>query len=70
LVAFDAEVIVRLALFDQVSRELALGVQGIGGDLAPGHLDGLEQWDQHADLVGALLLLAALYGQGADFFWV
>ena len=52
----------RLALFDQVSRELALGVQCIGGDLAPGHLDGLQQWDHHADLVGALLLLAALYG--------
>jgi len=50
----EAEVVVRLALFDQVSRELALGVQGIGGDLAPGHLDRLQQWDHHADLVGAL----------------
>ena len=47
-----------------------LGVQGIGGDLAPAHLDGPQQRDHHADLVGALLLLAALYGEGADFFWV
>lgn len=61
LVAFDAEEVVRLA-FDQVRGELALGVQGIGGDVAPGHIDCLQQWDRHADLVGALLRLAARYG--------
>ncbi len=29
----------------------------------------LKQRDRHADLVGALLLITALYGQCADFFW-
>jgi hypothetical protein len=33
-------------------------------------LNGVEQWRKHANLIGLFALIAPLYGQGADFFWV
>ena len=50
--------------------ELALGQQGVGGDGLAGDVEGFQERDDHPDLVGLLDLVAAVYGQGADFFWV
>lgn len=51
LIAFDGEHIMRLML-DEVVGELALGQQGIGGEGFPGQLEGLDERDDRADLVG------------------
>jgi hypothetical protein len=48
--------------------ELALRQQGVGGDGLASDIDGFQQRDDHPDLVGLLDLVAAAYGQGADFF--
>src|SRR5437899_9838549 len=53
LIAFDGEMVMRLALGDQIVGQLALRQQGIGTDLLARNLDGLEQWDGGLDLVGA-----------------
>src|SRR5207253_2124862 len=44
LIAFDGEMVMRLALGDQIVGQLALRQQGIGTDLLARNLDGLEQW--------------------------
>lgn len=69
---------VRLIIFDgkdvvgvvraEVIGELALGEQGVGGEGLAGDIQGVEERDHHPDLVGLLDLVAARYGQGADFF--
>src|SRR5947199_9193244 len=70
LIAFDGEMVMRLALGDQIVGQLALRRQGIGTDLLARNLDGLEQWDGGLDLVGAFgfFLFLARYWQGAHFF--
>ena len=68
-VGFDGEMVMRLAL-DQIVGEPALGEQGVGRHILALNLDGFQQRDGHLDLVGALDLRAAFYGQGTDFFWV
>ncbi len=72
LVSFHRERVVGLALLDQVSRQFALGQQGIGTDIFPLNIDGIQQRDRRLDLVRAfdLFLGLPLYGQGTDFFWV
>ncbi len=71
LVAFDGEVVVRLPVLDQVAGELALSQERIGADILALDDDGIEQRDSHLDLIGLLGFFGgALYGQGADFFWV
>src|SRR2546430_15312212 len=45
LIAFDGEMVMRLALGDQIVGQLALRQQGIGTDLLARNLDGLEQWE-------------------------
>ena len=52
----------RLALLDQIRGQLALGEQGIGGDVLAGNLDGVEQGDGHFDFVRAFDLFSPLYG--------
>lgn len=69
LIAFDREVIVRLALH-QVGRQLALCQQRVGGDVLALNIDRIEQGHEHPDFIGLLELVPAIYGQGADFFWV
>lgn len=59
-----------LALFYQVSRELTLGEQGIGGDGSAFDRNGIEHRRGHLDLVGLFFFVTAGYRQGADFFWV
>src|SRR2546429_1223113 len=53
LIAFDGEMVMRLALGDQIVGQLALRQQGIGTDLLALNGDGFEQWDGGLDLVGA-----------------
>ena len=69
LVAFDREMIVRVAP-DDITCQRALGEQRIARDVLAGDIAPLKQGDRHADFGGALLLITAYYGQGADFFWV
>jgi hypothetical protein len=68
LIAFDGEVVVRVALLNQILSQFALGEQGIGGDGFVLDIDDLQQWDGGFDFVGLFLLVAALYRQGAHFF--
>ena len=70
LIAFDGEIVMRLALLDQILGELTLREQGVCGDVLAGNRDGVQQRDGRFDLVGALDCVAILYGQGAHFFWV
>jgi hypothetical protein len=70
LVAFDGEMVMCLALLDQIAGEAALGEQGIGTDLLALNINGVQQRDGHFDLVSALDFFPILYGQGAHFFWV
>jgi hypothetical protein len=59
------------ALDHQVLGQLALGQQGVGGDLLVFDLDGVEQRDGGSDFVGLFDRFGiAVYRQGADFFWV
>ena len=69
LVAFDGKAIVGPAP-NEVLRQVALRQQGIGRDHLAGDLAAIEQGDRPANLVGALLLIASGYGQGAHFFGV
>ena len=48
--------------FDDRACQCALGQQGIAGEVLAGDVTTLEQWNRHADLVGALVLIGALYG--------
>lgn len=68
LIAFDGEVVMRVALLDQIAGQLALGQQGVGGDGFPLDVDRLQQWDGGFDFVGLFFLLSAGYWQGAHFF--
>jgi hypothetical protein len=70
LVAFDGEVVMRLAFLDPIGGEAALGEQGIGTDLLALNVEGIQQRDGRFDLVRALDFIPILYGQGAHFFWV
>ena len=68
LVAFDREMIVRVALDDKACQR-ALAQQRIARDVLAGDVAPLKHGDRHADFVAALLLITACDGQGADFFW-
>src|SRR5438105_5629160 len=70
LVPFHREIVVGLALLDQVSSKFALRQQGIPTDILALNIDGLEQRDSRLDLVRAFdfFLSLILYGQGAHFF--
>ena len=69
LVVLGGEQVMRIALFDQVSGEITLGEQGIGGDGSALDVDGIEQRDGGLDFVGAFNFLVG-YGQSTYFFWV
>ena len=70
LIAFDGEIVVRLALLDQIFGEFTLCEQGVGGDVLACNIDGLQQRDGHLNLVRAFDFFPAFYGQATDFFWV
>jgi len=70
LVAFDGEVVVGAALFDEIAGQLALREQGIGADGLAADLDGVQQRDCRFNFVGLLLLIAPCYRQRTYFFWV
>ncbi|MGH8475273.1 MAG: hypothetical protein ACRER2_05795 [Methylococcales bacterium] len=57
-------------MVEQIVGQLALGEQGVGRDGLAGQVEGPEERDDHPDLVGLLGLVAPVYGQGTDFFWV
>jgi hypothetical protein len=59
----------RVALFDQVGGDFALGQQGIGGNFFALNIDGIKQGDGCLDFVGTLEVFL-VYGQGPYFFWV
>ena len=69
LVIFDGEDVMGV-VFQEILGEFALGEQGIGGDRLAGDIQRLKDRDDHPDLIGLLELISAVYGQGADFFWV
>ena len=69
LVVFDGEVVMSFTVPDQIVGDLALGQQGIGGNIFALNIDGIKERDGGLDFVGALNLLVG-YGQGAYFFWV
>lgn len=69
LVVFHGEVVIRVALLNQVGGDLALGQQGIGGNFFSLNIDGIQQRDGGLDFVGALDRFIVC-GQGAYFFWV
>jgi hypothetical protein len=60
LVAFDREMIMRLAFVDEVVGEFALGQQGIAADVLALDVDGIEQGGGHLDFVGAFDFLRAV----------
>ena len=68
LVALDREMIVRLPSH-QITGYCSLGQQSIAGDVPADDVAGGQQRNRHADFVGALLLIAACYRQGAYLFW-
>ena len=70
LVAFDGEIVMRLALLDQIFGEFTLREQGVDGDVLAGDIDGRQQRDGHLNLVRAFDFFPTFYGQGAHFFWV
>jgi hypothetical protein len=70
LVVFDGAVVMGVTLPDHVIGDVALGQQGIGGDILALDIDGLQQGDGGFDFVGAFEFIARRYGQSADFFWV
>jgi len=59
----------RFTLADQIVGDLALGQQGIRGNIFALNIDGIKQRDGGFDFVGALNFLVG-YGQGTYFFWV
>ena len=68
LIAFGREVIVRPTP-DDVGGQCALGQPRVASDVTPGDITSGQQRHGHADFVGLLVLIAAFYGEGADFFW-
>ncbi len=70
LVGFDREEVMGATL-DQVSRQLALGQQRVGGDVLVFDVDRVEQRNGGGDFVGLFDRFdITVYRQGADFFWV
>ncbi len=70
LVVLDGEVIMGFTVTDQIVGDLALGQQGIGGNILTLDIDGIQQRDGCLDFIGALDFFMSLYRQGAYFFWV
>jgi len=70
LVVFDGEVVVAMALPDDIVGDRALGDQGVGGDFFAFDIYGIKQGDGGFDFVGSFQFLASLYRQASDFFWV
>jgi hypothetical protein len=70
LVVLDGEVIMGVTILNQIVCDLALGQEGICGNIFAFDIDGLKQWDGGLDFVGAFEFLAAFYREGANFFWV
>lgn len=71
LIGFDGEVVVGVALSNQVVGEFSLGEERIGADVFAVEIEPLEQRDGHADFVGLLYgLRISLARDRADFFWV
>lgn len=70
LVSFDDEMIMSLAILDQVSGDLALGQQGISGNVFTFDIDWVKERYGGLDLVGAFEFIIAGFGQGTYFFWV
>src|ERR1035437_4082510 len=68
LVSLGSEVIMPLS-FNNIVGQSALGEQRIARNVLAGDVTALKQRDRHANLVGALLLITALYRQCAYFFW-
>jgi hypothetical protein len=54
-------------VFDQIVGDLALGQQGIGGNIFALNIDGVKQRDGGFDFVGAFDFVI-LYGQGRLLF--
>jgi hypothetical protein len=69
LVVFDGEVVMSFTLPDQIVGDLALGQEGIGGNILTLNIDGIKERDGGFDFVGAFNLLVG-DGQDAYFFWV
>lgn len=69
LVVFDGEVIMGVTILNQIVCDLALGQEGICGNVFAFDIDGVKEWDSGLDFVGAFEFIAAFYGQRADFFW-
>ena len=67
LVIFDGEVVIGFTLPYQIVGDLALGQQGIGGNIFALNVDGIKERDSGFDFVGTLNLLVG-YGQGTYFF--
>ena len=61
LVVFDGEVVMSVTFPDQIIGDLALGQEGIGGNIFALNIDGIQQRDGGFDFVGALNLLVG-YG--------
>lgn len=70
LVSFNGEMIMSLAVLDQVSGDLALGQQGISGNVFAFDIDWVKERYGGLDLVGAFEFVIAGFGQGTYFFWV
>jgi hypothetical protein len=68
LIAFDGEVVVCAPLLNQVTSQLALGQQGIGGNGFALDVNGVQQGDGGLDFVGLFFLVTAFYGEGPHFF--
>lgn len=69
LIVFYSEMVMGVALFDQISADFTLGQQGIGGDIFPLDVDGVQHRDDRIDFVCALDSIV-VYRQGSRFFWV
>jgi len=69
LVVFDGEVVIGVALFDQIVCNVFLGQEGIGGNGFSFDIDGIEQRDGGLGFVGALDGFICCL-DGAYFFWV
>ena len=67
--SFDGEMVMGVAVLDQVFGDLALSQKGIGRNVLIFQIEGFKEGDGHFDLVGAFGFLATFYGQSADFFW-
>jgi hypothetical protein len=52
-----------------IGGQLALGQQGIGGEGLAGDVEGVEDGNDHPDLVGLFDRITLAYGKGTDFFW-